>query len=98
MNPQEKYVARRRRLGDPNQSENTIFEPEETNNIEFLVYKDETNDIDHQIPEVDDVLDLYLNATLLLPQNEEYMKSSRVIDRSINIDRNPIYTHASSPC
>ena len=42
MNPQEKWVARRRKLGDTDQSEDTNFEPEETNNINFLVYKDET--------------------------------------------------------
>ena len=35
MNPQEKWVTRRRKLGDPDQSEYAMFEPEETNNIEF---------------------------------------------------------------
>ena len=98
MNPQEKWVARRRKPGDTDQSEDTIFEPEETNNINFLVYKDETNDIDHQIPEVNDVLDIYLNVILLLLQNEEHMKSARLVDRSTDMDRNPTYPHDSNLC
>ena len=51
------------------------------------------------MPEVDDIpdLDLYLNAEVLLPQNDEHIRAAKVIGRSRDRDGNHIGTYDSNP-
>ena len=63
------------------------------------MYDDETDGKAHDMPELDDImdLDLFLNSEVLLPHNGEYIISANVIGRINDCEGNPVGTYNINP-
>ena len=99
-NPPDNWLQRRRKKGDEMQHEDPSHQPNDiSDDSEHKVYTDLEGNVEHSVPEADDIpdYDLFLNAEVLLPQDGEYLQAARVIGRSKDEDGMPVGLYNSNP-
>ena len=95
--PPDNWVRRRRRPGDDVQYDDPDYSNERDSEVNFP-YVDQDGNIEHELPEQDEIndLDLYVGAEVLLPHGVN-MQAATVIGRARDGRGNPIGQYDSNP-